>query len=130
MARGPIAKSKEAATKPSTNGESEEALNRIRSFSPKESNLFSSLSAEPINPPSSKDPNTTKRVQPCGRAPTYRFDHKGLRADAAPSKVTRPKTSVSKVRVRKGILLPTKTPRDAPETIVRILIIVPTPGNI
>ena len=64
IASGPIAKRSEAATKPSTKGDALEALNLIRSDSPRESKRFSSFSAEPINPPTSSEPRTTRSVQP------------------------------------------------------------------
>ena len=130
IARGPIAKRSEAATNPSTNGESLDALNLIRKFSPKESKRFSNLRAEPINPPINSDPSTTRSVQPCGKASMYRSDHNGINALPAPSRVTNPNTSVNKVLVRVFIRFPTSTPREAPEIIVRIFMIVPTPGNI
>lgn len=53
-----------------------------------------------------------------------------MRAEAAPSIVTSPKTSVSKTLVLSDIRFPTKTPIDAPPTIVRIFMTVPIPGNI
>ena len=130
IANGPIAKSKEAATKPSTNGESLDALNLIRKVSPSESKRSSSLRADPINPPTKSDPSTTSNVQPCGSASMYRSDHKGINADPAPRRVTKPNTSVKRVRVRRFIRFPTRTPSEAPEMIVTILMIVPTPGNI
>ena len=84
IANGPIAKSNEAATKPSTNGESFEALNLIRRVSPRVSKRFSSLRADPISPPINKEPSTTSRVQLFGNASTYLVDHNGIKADAAP----------------------------------------------
>ena len=130
MAKGPMANSNEAATNPSTKGESLEALNFFRSFSPRESKRFSSFKAEPINPPINNEPRTTSKVQPFGNASIYRSDHNGINADPAPNSVTRPSTSVRRVLVRVLIRLPTRTPREAPEIIVTILMIVPTPGNI
>ena len=53
-----------------------------------------------------------------------------MRAEAAPSIVTSPRTSVSKTLVLLDIRFPTKTPIDAPPTIVRIFMTVPIPGNI
>ena len=130
IASGPITKRREAETNPSTKGESVEALNLTRSFSPTPSNRSSSFNAEPIRPPMSNEPRTTRIGHPCGSALMYLSDHKGIKAEAAPSNVTRPRTSVNKVLVRAFIRFPTKTPREAPKTIVRILITVPTPGNI
>ena len=68
IARGPIAKRRDAATNPSTNGDSLEALNLIRKLSPRESKRSSNFRAEPINPPINNEPSTTSSVQPCGNA--------------------------------------------------------------
>jgi hypothetical protein len=60
----------------------------------------------------------------------YRSDHNGINADPAPKSVTKPNTSVRSVLVREFIRLPTSTPSDAPEMIVKTFMTVPTPGNI
>ena len=130
IANGPMAKSRDAATKPSTKGESLEALNLIRKLSPSESSLSSSLRADPISPPIKSEPRTTSKVQPFGRACTYLSDHNGINAEPAPKRVTRPRTSVRRVLVRVFMRLPTSTPNEAPEIMVMIFMIVPAPGNI
>ena len=62
IANGPMAKSSDAATKPSTKGESLEALNFIRKLSPSESSLSSSLRADPISPPIKSEPKGAERA--------------------------------------------------------------------
>jgi hypothetical protein len=53
-----------------------------------------------------------------------------MSAEAAPRRVARPKTSVSKVLVFGLNLCPTKIPSPAPPMIATTLISVPIPGNI
>ena len=130
IASGPIANNKDAATNPSTNDDSLLALNLMRSLSPKPSRRVSNLSREPIRPPMRSEPKTIRSVQPCGTACTYRSDHRGITADAAPRINTNPRTSVSSMRVFSFIRFPTSTPRVAPPTIATMFIAVPIPGNI
>ena len=70
IARGPIAKRSDAATNPSTKGESLLALNLTRKRSPSPSKRVSNFKSEPISPPISRAPRTIKSVHPCGTAST------------------------------------------------------------
>lgn len=83
-----------------------------------------------MRPPINNDPRTTRSGHPFGKAEINCGDHIAIRADAAPSIVTSPKTSVSKTLVLLVIRFPTKTPIDAPAMIVKTFIRVPIPGNI
>ena len=130
MASGPIAKSKDADTNPSTNVLSSCAPNFFRRVSPMESNLDSKFSADPISPPISNAPNIASSVHPFGRALIYREPHIGAKALTAPSIVINPRTSVIKVRVRRSMREPIKTPSPAPPIMVAIFTTVPKPTNI
>ena len=130
MAKGPITKRREAVTKPSTNEPSCDALNLFRKFSPNASSRVSSESAEPISPPMSIDARMTRSAELFGSAASNVGDHNGERADAAPSAVIKPKTSVIRLCDFLVMRAPARMPRDAPIRIAPTLITVPTPANI
>ena len=66
IASGPIAKIKEADTKPSTKFELPFLLNLLFNLLPKNSSLSSIARAEPINAPTNNEKITTKITHPFG----------------------------------------------------------------
>jgi hypothetical protein len=77
-----------------------------------------------------REPRTTNNGHPVGNESMYRDDHRGISAEAAPKRVAKPNTSVSKVLVFELNLCPTKIPNPAPPMIATTLMSVPIPGNI
>ena len=130
IASGPIAKSNDAETNPSTNVLSSWARNFLRKLSPKASNRDSRLRAEPINPPISKDPRMASIGQPFGSEEINLSPHIGASALTAPKRVIKPSASVMRVLVRSDMRAPTRTPSDDPTIIVTIFTVVPKPTNI
>jgi hypothetical protein len=130
MANGPITKSKDAETKPSTNGLSADARNLCRKFSPIASSRSSNERSDPIKPPISMAPKITNREEPFGNTSMNWRDHKGVRAETAPSIVIKPRTSVMSVWDLLDNFDPTKIPNDEPSKIAKILITVPEPTKI
>ena len=127
IASGPITKSNDDETKPSTKVPSLFAPNLRRKFSPKVSKRSSSLRAEPINPPINKDPRMLSNVQPLGSSEAKLSLNNGMTAPAAARIVIKPKTSVIKSLVFTARREPASTPIVEPATMPTILIKVPNP---
>ena len=129
IASGPITNRSDDETKPSTNVPSCLAPNFFRRFSPKDSNRISSLRAEPMIPPISKDPRMLNKVQPLGRDCEYSVVNIGITAPAAARIVIKPRMSVINSRVLMLKREPANTPKADPAIIDRTLIKVPSPIN-
>ncbi len=129
IASGPIRKSSEAVTKPSTKGLSWDARNFFRRLSPKISSLLSSLRALPIKPPRSIVRRMTRRGEPFGRVSVKLSDHNGASAPTAPKIVIKPKISVMDFCEPLLRRWPTAIPIAEPITIAKTLISVPRPIN-
>ncbi len=86
-------------------------------------------STEPMIPPTSNDAST---IRVGALEPTAADQSRSLTAladDAAMSRVTSPRPSVTTSRVRWASRWPTSTPRVEPISTVQMLTSVPTPGN-
>jgi len=129
IASGPMTKSSDDETKPSTKVPSCFAPNFFRRFSPNDSKRISSLSAEPIMPPINKEPRMLSKVQPLGRDCEYWVENIGITAPAAARIVIKPRMSVINSRVLTLNREPANTPKADPAIIDRTLIKVPRPIN-
>jgi hypothetical protein len=76
------------------------------------------------------DAKMTRRAELFGSAASKVGDHNGASADAAPSAVIKPRTSVIKLWDFFVILAPASIPMDEPMRMATTLINVPTPANI
>jgi hypothetical protein len=124
-----MTKSNDEETNPSMKGLSSDALNLFLKFSPKESNRCSSLRAEPINPPISIEPSIKRSEELFGSAALNCVDQSGISADAAPSRVTRPKISVMSFWLCPLRRFPRVIPIPEPMAIATTLRAVPEPMN-
>jgi hypothetical protein len=107
-----------------------EAPKRLRRFSPKESNLSSKFMAEPMSPPNNIEARIKRSADPLGSESLKLLDHNGMRAEVAPSRVTRPSTSVIIFCDLSANLDPSEIPKKEPIAIAATLISVPIPTNI
>jgi hypothetical protein len=76
------------------------------------------------------DAKMTRSAELLGRAASKVGDHKGESAEAAPSAVIKPRTSVIRLCDFLVIRAPARIPMDEPMRIATTLINVPTPANI
>ena len=130
IAIGPITKSSEALTKPSTKGAEPFASNLFLSRTPKLSSRSSIRSREPTSAPKSSAASTVSRAPPVGSSETNLESHNALIESAATRSVTNPRTVVIKSRVFSLNLAPARSPRLDPAMMHKTLITVPNPMNI
>ena len=130
---GPVQKTSDAMTKPSTKrARSAEPLlptSRACSQPPRRSTPVSRPRRDPAIPPTSTAPSTTSRGAASPTSAARAGERTAIADVAAISSVTRPRPSVTRSRVRTGSRLPSSAPRLQPRSTVTTLTRVPVPMN-